>query len=138
MEEASPTGRRSAPAWRIGVSERIASRLGERILLLEVARITHCFARDKLIYAAVDDKHYVVDHTVAELEAKLDPRQFVWVREIDAWFGGKLLVRFRDANATELQASRDQAAEIEAAYRRLTSFRRYLGQYWYVAKLSSL
>ena len=79
--------------------ERIASRLGERIQLLEVARITHCFARDKLTYAAMDGKNYVVDHTVAELEEKLDPRQFVrihrstlvniaWVREIDAWFGG--------------------------------------------------
>ena len=72
--------------------ERIASRLGERIQLLEVARITHCFARDKLTYAAMDGKNYVVDHTVAELEEKLDPRQFVrihrstlvniaWVRE---------------------------------------------------------
>ena len=104
--------------------ERIASRLGERIQLLEVARITHCFARDKLTYAAVDGKNYVVDHTVAELVAKLDPRQFVrihrstlvniaWVREIDAWFGGKLLVRLKDAKATELQVSRDRAAELK-------------------------
>ena len=104
--------------------ERIASRLGERIQLLEVARITHCFARDKLTYAAVDGKNYVVDHTVAELEQKLDPRQFVrihrstlvniaWVREIDAWFGGKLLVRLKDAKATELQVSRDRAAELK-------------------------
>jgi two-component system LytT family response regulator len=52
----------------------------------------------------MDGKSYVVDHTVAELEEKLDPRKFVrihpstlvniaWVREIDACFGGKLLVR---------------------------------------------
>ena len=72
--------------------------------MLEVARITHLFARDKLTYAAMDGKSYVVDHTVAELEEKLDPRKFVrihpstlvniaWVREIDACFGGKLLVR---------------------------------------------
>ena len=104
--------------------ERIASRLGERIQLLEVARITHCFAHDKLTYAAMDGKNYVVDHTVAELEEKLDPRQFVrihrstlvniaWVREIDAWFGGKLLVRLKDAKATELQVARDRAAELK-------------------------
>ena len=61
----------------------------------------------------MDGKHYVVDHTVAEVEAKLDPRQFVWVREIEAWFGRKLLVRLRDANATELQASRDRATELK-------------------------
>jgi two-component system, LytTR family, response regulator len=104
--------------------ERIASRLGERIQLLEVARITHFFARDKLTYAATDGKCYVVDLTVAELEEKLDPRQFVrihrstlvnirWVREIDAWFGGKLLVRLKDAKATELQVARDRVAELK-------------------------
>ena len=104
--------------------ERIASRLGERIQLLEVARITHCFARHKLTYAAMDGKNYVVDYTVAELEEKLDPRQFArihrstlvniaWVREIDAWFGGKLLVRLKDAKGTELQVARDRAAELK-------------------------
>jgi two-component system LytT family response regulator len=104
--------------------ERIASRLGERIQLLEVARITHFFARDKLTYAVTDGKSYVVDHTVAELEEKLDPRQFVrihrstlvniaWVREIDAWFGGRLLVRLKDAKATELQVARDRVAELK-------------------------
>ena len=36
-----------------------------------------------------------------------------WVREIDAWFGGKLLVRLKDAKATELQVSRDRAAELK-------------------------
>lgn len=104
--------------------ERISSRLGERIQLLEVARITHFFARDKLTFAATDGKSYVVDHTVAELEDKLDPRQFVrihrstlvniaWVREIDAWFGGKLLVRLKDSKATELQVARDRVAELK-------------------------
>jgi len=108
----------------VAYPERIASRLGERIHLLEVARITHCFAHDKLTYAAMDGKNYVVDHTVAELEEKLDPRQFArihrstlvniaWVREIDAWFGGKLLVRLKDAKATELQVARDRVAELK-------------------------
>lgn len=105
-------------------AERIASRLGERIQVLEVARITHVFAQDKLTYAAMDGKSYVVDHTVAELEQKLNPRHFVrihrgtlvnlaWVREIDAWFGGKLLVRLKDAKATELQVARDRVAELK-------------------------
>jgi hypothetical protein len=34
-------------AAQLAYPERIASRLGERIRLPEVARITHCFARDR-------------------------------------------------------------------------------------------
>jgi two-component system LytT family response regulator len=103
--------------------QRIASRLGERIQVLEAARITHFFAQDKLTYAAMSGKNYVVDHTVSELEQKLDPRQWVrihratllnltWVREVDAWFGGRLLVRLRDGGA-ELQVARDRVAELK-------------------------
>jgi two-component system LytT family response regulator len=103
--------------------QRIASRLGERIQVLETARITHFFARDKLTYAATGGKNYVVDHTVSELEQKLDPRQWVrihratllnlaWVREVDAWFAGRLLVRLREGGA-ELQVARDRVAELK-------------------------
>jgi two-component system LytT family response regulator len=104
--------------------ERIASRLGERIQILDLAKVTHFFARDKLTYAAAEGKSYVVDHTVADLEQRLDPRKFcrihrstllnmAWVREVDAWFGGRSLVRLKDARGTELQVARDRAAELK-------------------------
>ena len=103
--------------------QRIASRLGERIQVLEAARITHFFARDKLTYAATGGKSYVMDHTISELEQKLDPRQWVrihratllnlaWVREVDAWFGGRLLVRLREGGI-ELQVARDRVTELK-------------------------
>jgi DNA-binding LytR/AlgR family response regulator len=112
--------------------ERIASRLGERIQLLEVARITHCFARDKLTYAAVDGKNYVVDHTVAELEAKLDPRQFVrihrstlvniaWVREIDAWFGWEIAGALQGCQGHRTASVAGPGGRIEATHRCLSS-----------------
>jgi len=103
---------------------RIASRLGERIHILDLAKITHFFAQDKLTYAATEGKNYVIDYSVAELEQKFDSRQFcrihrstllnlAWVRELDAWFGGRVLVRLKDSKATELQVARDRVAELK-------------------------
>ena len=119
---------RHAPAAEY--PERIASRLGERIQILDLAQVTHFFARDKLTYAATcisttaETKNYVVDHTVSDLEQRLDPKHFcrihrstlvnlAWTREVDAWFGGKLLVRLRDAKGTELQVARERVSELK-------------------------
>jgi two-component system LytT family response regulator len=104
--------------------ERIASRLGDRIHILELSKVTHFFAHDKLTYAALEGKNHVVDHTVSDLERKLDPRHFVrihratlvnlaWIHELDAWFGGRVLVRLKDAKATELQVARERVQELK-------------------------
>ncbi|HUI56379.1 MAG TPA: LytTR family DNA-binding domain-containing protein [Bryobacteraceae bacterium] len=104
--------------------ERIASRLGDRTHILELSKVTHFFAHDKLTYAATEGKNFVVSYTVSELEEKLDPRKFCrihrstllslpWVREVDAWFGGRVLVRLRDAKGTELQVARDRVQELK-------------------------
>jgi two-component system LytT family response regulator len=104
--------------------ERIASRLGDRIHILELPKISHFFAHDKLTYAAMEGKTYVVDHSVGELEQKLDPSRFcrihrstllnlAWAREVDAWFGGRAVVRLKDAKATELQVARDRLQELK-------------------------
>ena len=104
--------------------ERIASRLGDRIHILELAKVTHFFAQEKLTYAAIEGKNHVVDHTVSDLEQKLDPRHFFrihrstllnleWVKELDAWFGGRALVRLKDARTTELQVARERVQELK-------------------------
>jgi two-component system LytT family response regulator len=108
--------------------ERIASRLGERIHILDLARITHFFAHDKLTYAATEvkseAKNYVVDHTVSDLEKRLDPRCFcrihrgtlvnlAWVKELDTWFAGRALLRLKDAKGTELQVARERVQELK-------------------------
>jgi two-component system LytT family response regulator len=107
-----------------GFPERIASRVGDRIHILELAKVAYFFAQDKLTYAATEGRNYVVDHTIAELEEKLDPRRFcrihrssllnlAWAKEVDAWFGGRFLVRLKDAKGTELQVARERAAELK-------------------------
>lgn len=104
--------------------ERIASRLGDRIHILELAKVTHFFAQEKLTYAAIESKNHVVDYTVSDLELKLDPHRFFrihrstllnleWVKELDAWFGGRVLVRLKDAKSTELQVARERVQELK-------------------------
>jgi two-component system LytT family response regulator len=50
--------------------ERIASRIGDKIQLVELERITHFVAEDKLTYAHAGGKSYVVDQSIADLEAR--------------------------------------------------------------------
>ncbi|HEY5938065.1 MAG TPA: LytTR family DNA-binding domain-containing protein [Kofleriaceae bacterium] len=50
--------------------ERIASRLGDKIHLVDLERITHFVAEDKLTYAHTADRDYVVDPSISELETR--------------------------------------------------------------------
>ncbi len=105
--------------------ERIASRLGERIWFLDLKDVTHFYAEDKLTYAVSNGRAYCVDHTISDLEQKLDPRKFLrihrstvlnllWVKEVASLPGGMLNVRLKDAKETDLTIARDRAREFKA------------------------
>lgn len=100
--------------------ERIASRLGERLRFIDLATVTHFFAEDKLTYASAGGKPHCVDHSIADLEQRLDPRQFfrihratlvnlAYVKEVAPLPGGGLSLRLTDGAHTELTVSRDRA-----------------------------
>lgn len=103
---------------------RIAVSLGERTLLLDVADVTHFGAEDKYVFAHTRaGKSHIVDLTLDELEARLDPEAFLrvhrstivglaHVREIQRWFGSKLRVLLADAAGTTVVASKGRAARI--------------------------
>jgi len=104
--------------------DRIASRVGERTTLLDVARITHFFSKDKLTFAVANGREHVIDHTLNELEGRLDPRRFVrihratvvntaFVQELDAWVDGGVIVRLKDEQKTELSVARDRVRELK-------------------------
>ncbi len=95
---------------------------------IELNQITHFFAHDKLTYAATGEAKYVIDRTIAELESELDPRKFIRIHraillnadsvdEAHAWFGGRLVVRLRDAARTELTVARDRVRTLKAILR---------------------
>ena len=86
--------------------------------------MTHFFASEKLTYAATGAKNYVVDHTILELEQKLDPRKFIrihrgtllnldYIHELHAWFAGRMMVRLKDPKHTELSVSRDRVRTLK-------------------------
>jgi two-component system LytT family response regulator len=104
--------------------ERIASRLGDRLWFLDLARVTHFFAEDKLTYAVSEGKAYCVDYAITELERKLDPKKFLrihrstvlnvhWIKEVASLPGGALNVRLKDDKGTELTVARDRAREFK-------------------------
>lgn len=57
--------------------QRIASRLGDRVTLLDLDEVSHFHASDRLTYAASGGKDHVVDETLAALERRLDPALFI-------------------------------------------------------------
>jgi two-component system, LytTR family, response regulator len=104
--------------------ERIASRVGERTTVLEVARVSHFSSKDKLTFAVVDGREHVIDHTLSELETRLDARRFArihrativnigLVRELFPAIDGGVLVRLKDDRNTELSVARDRVRELK-------------------------
>ena len=107
-----------------GYPSRVASKIGEKTELIELSRVTHFYAEDKLTFASTGTKSHIIDSTIADLESTLDPDMFVrihrsslvniqFVQEIHAWFSGRALVRLKDEKKTELTVSRDRVRELK-------------------------
>ena len=103
---------------------RVAARVGERVEFVDVADVTHFYAKDKLTMAVTASREHALDMSIAELEQRLPPRRWVRihrstllnvdaVKELHTWFGGKLLVKLKDGR-TELQVARERAAGVRA------------------------
>jgi two-component system, LytTR family, response regulator len=103
---------------------RMPSRTGDKVEFVDIAKVTHFYASDKLTFASTAQKDFAIDFTITELETKLDPS--LWIRihrstivnvnsiqELHTWFGGKILLRLNDAKGTELAVSRDRAKDLK-------------------------
>src|SRR5436853_1237600 len=103
---------------------RIASRLGDRVQFIDLQRVSHFVARDKLTYAVTGEKQFVIDAAIAELEQKLDPAHFIrihratlvnldYIAEVHTAFAGGMIVRLKDARRTELAVARDRVRALK-------------------------
>jgi len=103
---------------------RVAARVGDRTELIDVADITHFYAKDKLTIAVTATREHALDLSITELEQRLSPGRWIRihrstllnvdaVKELHAWFGGKLLLKLRDGR-TELHVARERAADVRA------------------------
>lgn len=115
--------RRLQPNEQAAYPQRVSSRIGDRVEFVDLSLVTHFFAEDKLTYAATAAKNYVIDQSISDLEARLDPRQFVrvhrsslvnvaYVHELYSFFGGKWILRLRDSAKTELTVAKDRARDL--------------------------
>ncbi|HEY6358567.1 MAG TPA: LytTR family DNA-binding domain-containing protein [Vicinamibacterales bacterium] len=115
----------SLRASAVAQPERLASRLGDRICFVDVARISHVYADHKLTYAVADGKPYCLDSTLAALERRLDPKRFVrihrralvsmrWIQALHADDGGQIVLELRDQSRTRLIVSKGRAAHVKA------------------------
>ncbi len=102
-------------------ADRLAARQGAKITLVDPAAICFIRAEDKYTVVYTMDQEHVLDWTIEDLEATLDPRLFLrihrsalvnitFVRELVTVEGGRFKVVMRDSRATALYASRNGAA----------------------------
>jgi len=116
----SALGSPGKPAWLT----RVASRSGDRVQVVDLRHVTHVFAKDKLTFAATAERAFVVDRTIAELEGRLNPSRFVRIHrgvivnldhvlDLHAEFGGRMVVRLKDAARTPLIVSRDRVRTLK-------------------------
>jgi two-component system, LytTR family, response regulator len=102
---------------------RIASRLGDRVTLLDLDQISHFYAADKLTYAVAGGREHIIDETLSALERRLDSGSFVRIHRgalVNVQFvaelltdGGGLVVRLRDEAGSQLPVARDRARPLK-------------------------
>jgi two-component system LytT family response regulator len=96
---------------------RIVSRLGHKLHLVELERVSHFTAEDKLTYAHAEGKSYVVDPSISELEDKhpefvrIHRATLVRLTAIVELQSGPTRVRLADG--TELAVARERARAVK-------------------------
>jgi two-component system LytT family response regulator len=92
---------------RVSSFDKIASRIGGKVLILNVSEIACFFAEDKITFAQnLEGKQFPIDYSLNELESKLDIQKFLrvhrnsivninFVEEVHGWFSGRVLVRLK-------------------------------------------
>ena len=105
--------------------ERIASRIGGKVKIVNVSEITHFFAQDKLTFAkTIKGKEFPIDDSLNKLEEKLDSSTFFrthrnsivnlgFIEEVHGWFSGKVLIRLKDNEKTEIVVARDRVKKLK-------------------------
>lgn len=109
-----------------GWLKRIASQSGESASLIDVAEVTHFVSEDRYTYACTSQGRFMLRLSLGDLESRLDPSQFQrihrsaivnldFVDRMSRWFAGKLRVRLRDKDGTELTVSRHKVKGLREA-----------------------
>ena len=101
---------------------------GKRILILPVTDVLWFGVEYRLVYAHTNERAFMTNYTLRELEERLDPTLFFrahksslvnlrHVKEIVPWFGGRYKLVMRDPATSEVALSRAQARELRSRLR---------------------
>jgi two-component system LytT family response regulator len=104
--------------------DHLASRVGDRVHLIDVADVTHVVARQRATYAVTAASEYMLDATLTDLEKKLDPARFIRIHravlvnvafasELRTDGDGHLVVRLKGDRPIELAVSRDRVRALK-------------------------
>jgi two-component system LytT family response regulator len=101
-------------------SGKIASRIGGRVLILDLSNVACFTAEDKLTFAQnLEGKRFPVDFSLSELEKKLGKHNFLrvhrnalininFIEEVHGWFSGRVLVNLKGHKKTSVVVARDR------------------------------
>ena len=96
---------------------RIPSKIGDKIYILNDDEVIYFSSEDKYVFANLFDKKFLINFTLEQLEARLDPLKFFrihrskivnlnYVDTIEPLFAGGYCAVVKDKNKTELSISR--------------------------------
>ena len=105
--------------------KRFLVKHSQKLISIEVDRIAYFFSDDRLnFFKSYDDKKYVIDYTMDEIEQMLDPEQFfrinrafiVSIKSIDQiqeYFGNRLKLNLKPVIDKEALVSREKVASFK-------------------------
>jgi len=105
--------------------KRFLVKHSQKLISIEVDRIAYFFSDDRLnFFKSTDDKKYVIDYTMDEIEQMLDPEQFfrinrafiVSIKSIDQiheYFGNRLKLNLKPLIDKEALVSREKVASFK-------------------------
>lgn len=110
--------------------KRFLVKHGQRLVSIEIDEIVYFFSDGRLnFFKTNDNRKFVVDYTMDELEEMLDPNKFFrisrsfyvsinCIEKIDEYFGNRLILALRPASEKEVLVSRE----------RVTDFKKWMGK----------
>ena len=105
--------------------ERLPSRIGGKVQIIDVKEITHFFAEDKMTFAqTVESKNFPLDFSLNELEKRLEKQTFLrvhrnsiinvkFIDEVHGWFSGQVMIRLKDTRKTEIVVARERVKTLK-------------------------
>jgi len=117
----------SSPDWRKlldfvsrqqhSIPQKLVSRKGERIVVLDPGEIVFFYAESKYTFAVTLKEEHILDYTLQQLRDWLPPEKFIpihrsylvsldWIAELHRGFGGGMLCRLKNPLNKDLPVSR--------------------------------